>query len=78
MKSIKNFSPNYDRKKRTINSIKVIIIHYTGMQSERESIERLVNPSSKVSILYLINLKVRVFNLFQDRLIAWHAGKSCW
>ena len=78
MKIIKNFSPNYDRKKRTINSIKVIVIHYTGMQSERESIERLVNPSSKVSTHYLINRKGRVFNLVQDRLVAWHAGKSCW
>ena len=78
MKIIKNFSPNYDRKKRVINSIQVIVIHYTGMQSERESIEKLVNPSSKVSSHYLINRKGRVFNLVQDRLVAWHAGKSCW
>ena len=78
MKIIKNFSPNCDRKKRVINSIQVIVIHYTGMQSERESIERLVNPSSKVSSHYLINQKGRVFNLVQDRLVAWHAGKSCW
>jgi len=78
MKIIKNFSPNCDRKKRTINSIKVIVIHYTGMQSERESIERLVSPSSKVSSHYLISRKGRVFNLVQDRFVAWHAGKSCW
>ena len=78
MKIIKNYSPNYDRKNRKINSMLVIVIHYTGMQSERESIERLVNPSSKVSSHYLINRKGRVFNLVQDRLVAWHAGKSCW
>ena len=78
MKIIKNFSPNCDRKKRVINSIQVIVIHYTGMQSERESIERLVNPSSKVSSHYLISRKGRVFNLVQDRFVAWHAGKSCW
>ena len=56
MKIIKNYSPNYDRKNRKINSMQVIVIHYTGMQSERESIERLVTPSSKVSSHYLINL----------------------
>ena len=78
MKIIKNFSPNYDKKKRSINSIKMIVIHYTGMQSERESIERLINPSSKVSSHYLINRKGKVSNLVQDRRVAWHAGKSCW
>ena len=78
MKIINFFSPNYDKKKRILNSIKFIIFHYTGMQSERESIKRLVNPSSKVSSHYLINRKGRVFNLVQDRLVAWHAGKSCW
>ena len=78
MKSIKNFSPNYDRKKRTINSIKVIIIHYTGMQSERESIKRLCNPSSKVSSHYLINRNGKIIRMVQDVYVAWHAGKSCW
>ena len=41
MEIIKNFSPNFDKKKRSINSIQIIVIHYTGMQSERESINRL-------------------------------------
>ena len=78
MKIIKNFSPNYDRKKRTSNSIQIIVFHYTGMQSERESIERLCNPSSKVSSHYLINRRGKIFSLVQDRHIAWHAGRSCW
>ena len=78
MKIIKNFSPNYDKKKRSINSIKIVVIHYTGMQSERESIRRLINPNSKVSSQYLINSKGKVSNLVQDRYVAWHAGKSCW
>ena len=44
---IKNlYSPNFERKKRTSNSIKTLIIHYTGMQSERESITKLCNPKS--------------------------------
>ena len=78
MKIIEIFSPNYDRKKRTVKSIQIIVVHYTGMQSERESIKRLVNPRSKVSSHYLINRKGKVFNLVKDRRVAWHAGKSCW
>ena len=72
------YSPNFNRKKRSINSIKIIIIHYTGMQSERESIIRLCNPKSKVSSHFLINQNGKVYRLVQDNQIAWHTGKSCW
>jgi len=72
------YSPNFDKKKRVKNSIKSIIIHYTGMQSERESLYRLTNPRSKVSSHFLINQKGKIFRLVKDKNIAWHAGKSCW
>ena len=78
MKIINFFSPNYDKKNRTPNSVKFIIFHYTGMQSERESIKRLCNPISKVSSHYLINQKGKIIRLVQDKHVAWHAGKSCW
>ena len=78
MKIIEVFSPNYDRRKREANSIQIIVFHYTGMQSERESIKKLCNPSSKVSSHYLINRSGKIFSLVQDRHVAWHAGKSCW
>ena len=48
------------------------------MQSERESIKKLCNPSAKVSSHYLINRRGKIFSLVQNRHIAWHAGKSCW
>jgi len=72
------YSPNFDRKKRSKNSIKIIVIHYTGMQSERESISRLCNPKSKVSSHFVISQNGRVYRLVQDNQIAWHAGRSCW
>jgi len=72
------YSPNFDRKKRSKNSIKIIVIHYTGMQSERESIIRMCNPQSKVSSHFLISQNGKVYRLVQDNRIAWHAGKSCW
>ena len=73
------YSPNFDQKKKRSNkSIKLVIIHYTGMQSERESIMKLCNPKSKVSSHFLINQNGKVYRLVQDDQIAWHAGKSCW
>ena len=72
------YSPNFNRKKRSNRSIKLIVIHYTGMQSERESIIRLCNSKSKVSSHFVINQKGKIYRLVQDNKIAWHAGKSCW
>ena len=78
MKEYGIYSPNFDRKKRLANSIKIIVIHYTGMQSERESIIRLCNTKSKVSTHFLINQNGKVYRMVQDNRVAWHAGKSCW
>ena len=78
METIKNLSPNYNRKKRASNSIQIIVFHYTGMQSERESINRLCNPHSKVSSHYLISRNGKITRMVQDHYVAWHAGKSCW
>jgi len=72
------YSPNFDAKKRSYKSIKFLVIHYTGMQSERESIKRLCNPKSKVSSHYFINQNGKIYRLVEDNRIAWHAGKSCW
>ena len=78
MKITKYYSSNCDLKKRSSKSITVIVLHYTGMQSERESLKKLTNPKSKVSCHYLINRKGKVFSLVRDKYIAWHAGKSMW
>ena len=78
MKIINYISPNFDKKKRLKSSIRIIVIHYTGMQSERASLMRLCNPKSKVSSHFLINEKGLILRLVQDQQIAWHAGKSYW
>ncbi len=71
-------SPNFDHKKRSRKSIKFIIVHYTGMQSERESLIRLCNPKSKVSCHYFIRKNGKILKLVDDYYTAWHAGKSYW
>ena len=71
-------SPNYSRNSRPKKSIKFIIIHYTGMQSEIESINRLIDKNSKVSCHYLINRKGTIMQMVKENKIAWHAGVSKW
>ena len=78
MKIESNFSPNFTKKNRKLKDIKFVIIHYTGMQSQIESIKRLKNKNSKVSCHYLINRKGKVIQMVKDKNISWHAGKSKW
>ena len=78
MKIILNFSPNYSKKIRFKKDIKFVIIHYTGMQSEIESVIRLKNPRHQVSCHYLITRKGKVIQMVKEKNVAWHAGKSKW
>ena len=78
MEITKFYSPNFDKKKRLNKNITTIIIHYTGMQSERESFKRLLSPASKVSCHYLVNRSGKIFKMVNEENIAWHAGKSMW
>ena len=78
MNIITNFSPNHEKKKRLKDTIQFVIIHYTGMQSEIESIKRLKNPRYKVSCHYLINRRGDIIQMVREKFIAWHAGKSKW
>ena len=78
MKEIIYPSKNLSKKLRSKKTIKYVIFHYTGMQSEIESLKRLTDKNSKVSCHYLINRKGIIFQMVPDNRIAWHAGKSQW
>ena len=78
LKTILNYSPNFNPKKRTYKKIKFIIFHYTGMKKESEAINRLTNIQSEVSSHYLIKNNGIILTLVPDLYEAWHAGKSFW
>jgi N-acetylmuramoyl-L-alanine amidase len=78
MKAVIFNSPNYSIKTRKKKNIKFIIIHYTGMQSERACIERLSSNKSQVSTHYLINRAGSTIKMVNEKNTAWHAGKSKW
>ena len=73
-----NYSPNFDIKRRLKNSIKFIIIHYTGMVKESKAISRLLDLNSKVSCHYFIKNNGNIVRMVPDSYTAWHAGKSKW
>jgi N-acetylmuramoyl-L-alanine amidase len=76
IKSLKTSS--FSKKKRNFKEIKVIIIHYTGMQSTRVALKRLTNDKHKVSCHYFIDRNGEISQIVADNRIAWHAGKSKW
>ena len=78
MKKKADLSPNFNKKSRPKKEIKFIIIHYTGMQSEIESLKKLCDHQSKVSCHYFINRKGKITQLVKDNKVAWHAVKSKW
>ncbi len=78
MRKIVKLSPNYSQKNRGKKNINFVIIHYTGMQSEIESLNKLRDPKSKVSCHYLINRKGTLVQMVKEKDVAWHAGKSKW
>tara|TARA_B110000027_G_C16073005_1_gene279961 strand:+ start:462 stop:1205 length:744 start_codon:yes stop_codon:yes gene_type:complete len=78
LKTILNYSPNFNRKKRVSNQIKFIVFHYTGMKSESRAINRLTNIQSEVSCHYLVKNNGEIIEMVPDLYTAWHAGKSLW
>ena len=78
MKTILNYSPNFENKKRKFKQIKFLIFHYTGMKNESTAIRKLTNIKSKVSSHYLIKNNGEIITFVPDLYIAWHAGISFW
>jgi len=78
LKTIFNYSPNFNVKKRNYKKIKFIVFHYTGMRGELDAINKLTDIQSEVSSHYLIKKNGDILTLVPDLYIAWHAGKSSW
>tara|TARA_B100000902_G_C27291833_1_gene907594 strand:- start:124 stop:846 length:723 start_codon:yes stop_codon:yes gene_type:complete len=73
-----NYSPNFFIQKRKSKNIKFIIIHYTGMKNDKESINRLTDIKSSVSCHYYVDRNGKILIMVPDLYVSWHAGKSKW
>jgi N-acetylmuramoyl-L-alanine amidase len=58
--------------------IDMLILHYTGMQSAQEAIDRLRDPVARVSSHYVVDEDGAVLRLVPEERRAWHAGVSYW
>lgn len=68
-------SPNFDARARDVD---MLILHYTGMKTGEEAMQRLCDPEAKVSAHYTVEEDGRVFAHVAEDKRAWHAGISCW
>jgi N-acetylmuramoyl-L-alanine amidase len=70
-------TPNQDDRPPD-TPIDMLILHYTGMQSAREAIDRLCDPASRVSSHYIVDEDGGIWRLVPEERRAFHAGVSCW
>jgi N-acetylmuramoyl-L-alanine amidase len=70
-------SPNHDARPAG-GPIDMLVLHYTGMKTAAEAIDRLCDPAAKVSAHYVIDEDGTVWRLVDESQRAWHAGVSSW
>jgi len=73
-------SPNHGSRGEApnIRAIDMLVLHYTGMQSAAEAIDRLCDPEAKVSAHYVVEEDGTLWRLVPEERRAFHAGVSCW
>jgi len=70
-------SPNYNEREGG-RPPSLIILHYTGMETGADALERLCDPKAEVSAHYMIEQNGLIRRLVDPEHRAWHAGKSFW
>ena len=70
-------SPNFDGRPAD-TPIDMVVLHYTGMESAGAALQRLCDPSAKVSAHYVIGEDGAVISLVAEDKRAWHAGEASW
>ena len=76
MKRVDMPSPNSDDRGGV--AIDMLLLHYTGMKSARDALDRLCDASAKVSAHYTIDEEGAVYAHVPEARRAWHAGRSWW
>lgn len=69
-------SPNHDSREDA--PIDLLVLHYTGMKTGAEALQRLCDAQARVSAHYLIEENGDVYQLVDESERAWHAGVASW
>lgn len=70
-------SPNFDARPAG-RGVDMLVFHYTGMASAIDALDRLCDPTARVSAHYVIDEDGAVTVLVAETERAWHAGVACW
>lgn len=70
-------SPNADERPDGC-AVDCLVLHYTGMKTGGDALQRLCDPNAKVSAHYLIHEDGCILQLVDEQKRAWHAGVSYW
>jgi N-acetylmuramoyl-L-alanine amidase len=70
-------SPNHDPRPPG-QTIDILLLHYTDMDSAAAALDRLCDPAAKVSAHYCVDEDGTVYRLVGEDRRAWHAGKASW
>lgn len=68
-------SPNWNERAQPVS---MVVLHYTGMRTAAEALERMLDPKAEVSAHYMIDEDGTVTRLVDEGKRAWHAGRSYW
>jgi N-acetylmuramoyl-L-alanine amidase len=77
MRIIQRPSPSFGMRIEGV-LVNLLILHYTGMKSASEALDRLCDQNFNVSAHYLIDESGRIFCLVDENNRAWHAGVAFW
>jgi len=56
----------------------MLILHYTGMESEAAALARLQERQAQVSAHYVVSEAGEIIQMVAEAARAWHAGRSIW
>jgi N-acetylmuramoyl-L-alanine amidase len=70
--------PSSNHDDRGGAAVDMLVLHYTGMRSAEAALNRLCDPTAKVSAHYAIDEDGAVYAMVPENRRAWHAGIACW
>ena len=77
MKVINRPSPNFNDRPAG-KPVSILLLHYTGMETAEEAMDRLCDPGAQVSAHYTVDEDGAVYAHVPEDKRAWHAGASYW
>jgi N-acetylmuramoyl-L-alanine amidase len=70
-------SPNFGPRREGAR-VDMLVLHYTGMKTCGDALDRLCDPAAQVSAHYVIDEDGTAYRLVDESNRAWHAGVSAW